>query len=273
MVIHFHPGKLGMKPDVLTRRWDVYHKGGNSDFVLANPSNLQPIFTQEQLSASLRATYFAMPIIWNAIIMDIEILHNDICLSLPLDPISAAQFPTPSDPKWTIDESGLLHLNNQIFVPDHADLRLKVLQYKHDHVLAGHFGQNKTLEAVCREYIWPNMCTFVKDFCSSCTTCKWSKAPRHKPYGLLKQLPVPKQPWNSISMDFIEHLPNSLGHTALLVVMDWLSKQGIFIPTTTISQHLNSQDYSLSTSFPNTEFPRMLHVIGDPSSFRIFSDP
>jgi hypothetical protein len=153
MVIRFRPGKLGTKPDALTRRWDVYRKGGNSDFVLANPSNFRPIFTQEQLSASLRATYFATPIIRNAVIMDIEKLHNDIRLSLPHDPISSEQFPNPSDPKWTIDESGLLHLNNRIFVPDHADLRLKVLQYKHDHVLSGHFGQNKTLESVRRDYV------------------------------------------------------------------------------------------------------------------------
>ena len=40
MVICFCPGKLGTKPDAFSRCWDIYCKGGNSDFVLANPSNL-----------------------------------------------------------------------------------------------------------------------------------------------------------------------------------------------------------------------------------------
>ena len=39
MIIRFCTGKLGVKPNALTRRWDVYCKGGNSDFALANPSN------------------------------------------------------------------------------------------------------------------------------------------------------------------------------------------------------------------------------------------
>ena len=48
---------------------------------------------------------------------------------------------------------------------------------------------------------------------------------------MLQQLPIPKRPWNSISMDFIEHLPKSDGFTAILVVVDRLTKQSIFIPT------------------------------------------
>ena len=74
MIIRFRPGKLGAKPDALTRHWDIYHKGGNSDFISANPTNFRPIFTQEQVNASLHTTYFANPIHHSAVIMDIESL-------------------------------------------------------------------------------------------------------------------------------------------------------------------------------------------------------
>ena len=75
--------------------------------------------------------------------MDIEKLHNDICTNLHLDPLSAAHLPTPTAPNWTINESGLLCQYNWIYVPDVADLQLKVLQYKHDHILSRHYRQNK----------------------------------------------------------------------------------------------------------------------------------
>jgi len=57
-----------------------------------------------------------------------------------------------------------------------------------------------------------------------------SKPQRHKPYGSLKQLPIPEQPWNSISMDFIKKLPLSSRFDTILVIVDWLTKQAIFIP-------------------------------------------
>ena len=69
-----------------------------------------------------------------------------------------------------------------------------------------------------------------------------AKPQRHKPYGLLKQLLIPKHPWNSISMDFIETLLTSSGCDSILVIVDWLSKQGIFIPTTI---HYTSKDLAM----------------------------
>ena len=58
-----------------------------------------------------------------------------------------------------------------------------------------------------------------------------SKSQRHQPYGLLKQLPVPEFPWNSISMDFIKKLPPSSSYDTILVIVDRLTKQSIFVLT------------------------------------------
>lgn len=57
MVIHFRPGKLGEKPDSITRCWDVYPKEGDIGYAQVNPHNFRPIFTNEQLTTSLRATF------------------------------------------------------------------------------------------------------------------------------------------------------------------------------------------------------------------------
>src|SRR5258705_4699200 len=71
----------------------------------------------------------------------------------------------------------------------------------------------------------------VKSYVASCATCTPTKSPRHKPYGKLKQLLIPSRLWSSISMDFIEQLPNSKGFSAILVIIDCLTKQAIFIPS------------------------------------------
>src|SRR5258707_12108488 len=60
----------------------------------------------------------------------------------------------------------------------------------------------------------------VKQYIRSCTVCAHSKANRYHPYCFLKQLPIPPQPWESISMDFIEQLLASEGHTAILGIVD-----------------------------------------------------
>jgi hypothetical protein len=40
MAIRFRPGRLGKKPDSLTRQWDVYLKGRDSGYANINPHNL-----------------------------------------------------------------------------------------------------------------------------------------------------------------------------------------------------------------------------------------
>jgi len=163
--------------------------------------------------------------------MDVETFHSDILSALLSDPIAQVHLADPLDSHWSTNEAGFLQLDGCIYVPDLDDLCLWVLRYQHDHPLTGHFGQNRTLELIWHEYTWPGLRTFIKNYIWSCTSCTRAKTVHHRPYRLLKQLPILEKPWNSISMDFIEQLPSFTGFTAILVMVDWLSKQAIFIPT------------------------------------------
>ena len=236
LVNRFRPGKLGAKPDALTRRWDVYPKEGDSDYSVVNPHNFRPVFTQEQLASSLRATILHYPVLRASFLLDEDQLRSDIRSALnsasPTPELAKGlELAAQGHPRWSKDDEGWLRLNGRIYVPDVDDLRLRVLRSRHDHPTAGHWGQNKTQALILRDYAWPGLRLLVRDYCKSCTACGRAKVPRHLPYGTLKQLPIPERPWNSISMDLIEQLPNSDGYSAILVVVDRLSKQAIFIPT------------------------------------------
>ena len=185
-------------------------------------------------------------------LMDIKQLHSDIHSTLPTDPIASIHLKSKkSDLWWSLNSNGLLWRDNHIYMPDSEDLQFQVLCYKHNHPTTGHFRQNKTINLVWCEYTWPRLCDFVKDFCKSCTSCYCAKTPCYRPYRSLKQLPIPEKSWNSISMDFIEQLPASSGYMAILVAIDRLTKQSIFIPThDTISlPNFLSSMYSPSTEF------------------------
>src|SRR6266481_1174763 len=118
LVIRFRPGKLGTKPDALTRCWDVYPKEGSSDYARINPQNLQLVFTNDQLASSLRPTILQGPVLRSSLIMDTERLHIDICTDLQSDPTALKHLSSTTDPNWTTNTNGLLHCDDHIYVPD-----------------------------------------------------------------------------------------------------------------------------------------------------------
>ena len=125
----------------------MYPKGGNSDYAKVNPNNCRPVFTQEQLSASLRATQLYEPVLRASVIMDQDQLHTNILQSLSTDPLFLAHQKDPK-PHWTITPDGYLQHDNLIYIHDNDDLRLRILRCKHDHILSRHPGQNKTVELI-----------------------------------------------------------------------------------------------------------------------------
>jgi len=136
-----------------------------------------------------------------------------------------------SHPEYSKDEN-LLYYQGRIYVPDNQDIKREILQQCHDDPLSGHYGLFKTHELVSRSFYWPGMRAFTKKFVLSCDLCQRTKTARHKPYGLLKPLEIPEQPWSSISMDMITQLPKSKGHDAILVIVDRFTKMTHLAPTT-----------------------------------------
>ena len=126
LTICFRPGCLGAKPDALTCHWDVYPKEGDRDYVHINLHNLKPMFTQEQLASSLRATILLALAICAAVLVDVEQLHKDILAALPADSVTQSHLSDTSDPRWSKDSAGLLCLDDRIYVLDSNDLRLRV---------------------------------------------------------------------------------------------------------------------------------------------------
>jgi hypothetical protein len=70
----------------------------------------------------------------------------------------------------------------------------------------------------------------VKEFVLSYDTCSRLKNPRYYPYEFLQPLPIPRQPWSSISMDFIIDLPSSRNFDTIYIIVDRLIKMAHFVP-------------------------------------------
>jgi len=126
LVIRFRPGRLGTKPDALTRQWDIYPKGGDNGYASVNPHNFRLVFTHEQIAASLRATILTTPTLRVAMILDQNQLHSDILATLPLD-TSISNHLLHLEGYWSKDGAGFLRLDNRMYIPDNANLRLRVL--------------------------------------------------------------------------------------------------------------------------------------------------
>ncbi|KAF8751562.1 hypothetical protein RHS01_08343 [Rhizoctonia solani] len=128
-------------------------------------------------------------------------------------------------------EEDLLWYRGKLVVPDSEFIKERLLKEFHDSPLAGHPGQQRTLELLSRNYWWPGMKSSAKEWVECCPTCQANRR-AHAPVISLKPLEVPPFPFHTISYDFITGFPKSNGYNAILVVIDSFSKFGHFIPTT-----------------------------------------
>ena len=122
----------------------------------------------------------------------------------------------------------------QICVPNHLNLKQKIMYEMHSAPYSGHLGTGNTERNIAQHYWWPHMQKEINQYVKTCPICQRNRKPTHKPFGEMLSLPVPRDTWTSVSMDFVTGLPTTArGNDAIMVVVDRMSKMVHLIATQT----------------------------------------
>ncbi|GBG78922.1 hypothetical protein CBR_g28637 [Chara braunii] len=92
-----------------------------------------------------------------------------------------------------------------------------------------------------QRFRWPNMLDDVKKYVETCRVCQRDKPRTQAPLGLLKPLPIPAGPGQSISMDFMDTLVTSKnGKRHIFFVVDRFTKYArlIAVPEIARTEHV-----------------------------------
>ncbi|EUC61564.1 integrase core domain protein [Rhizoctonia solani AG-3 Rhs1AP] len=134
-------------------------------------------------------------------------------------------------------DNGLIYFvdsqdKHRLCVP--KELQLEIIKENHDDLNQGaHAGYAKTYHRIASVYYWPKMASTIQSYVYSCDICQKAGHRRHGPRGYLQPIPIPQQPFEVVTMDFIMDLPQSDAYNAVLVIVDKLTKYAHFIPCTT----------------------------------------
>jgi transposase InsO family protein len=133
------------------------------------------------------------------------------------------------------NHNGLALWQGSILVP--PTMIHEIIKEHHDPPTEGYQGIERTIEKIQRLYYFPQMRRLVTNYISQCDSCNRNKPINHQPYGKMITPETPQQPWKSITVDFIQGLPESkdpttgIKYTEALVTVDRLTKYVIIRPT------------------------------------------
>jgi hypothetical protein len=100
-----------------------------------------------------------------------------------------------------------------------------VMAAAHDDLLAGHFGEKRTIERVRQHYWWRGMFSQIERWVATCPTCQQRNNPKGRTPGLLQSIPAASRPFQRLGVDLVGPLPQSRrGNRHLLVFVDYLTK-------------------------------------------------
>jgi hypothetical protein len=235
------PAALARNP-MLLHIEATFTLGGGDAYAAANPQNFRRVLNPSRL---LLGTFTLDSALILALVR--EGIKSDDYARDQMKHVVAV--PANSTFPFSVTADSDLLWRGALYVLDFKDLQLLLLQTFHDHHLTRHPGIHKMLHNVRSRYWWPNLVSDITQYIWSCDACCRVKPIHHKLFSPLCFLPVLERSWSSISMDFIEGLPVSDGFDMILVIVDRLTKMGLFIPCHSTADTLNLADMFLQNVF------------------------
>ena len=120
------------------------------------------------------------------------------------------QLAVREDPKGRFQlQNGLLRFRGRIWLGGTTAMQQHIIAAFHDSPMGGHSRFPSTFWRIRRLIAWPKMKIHVLQYVHRYPTCQQAKPDRSASPGLLEPLPIPQQPWEMITMDFVDGLPQS----------------------------------------------------------------
>lgn len=129
-----------------------------------------------------------------------------------------------NNPTYTLVDD-IIHKGDLMCIPNSLKLKQDIIRDAHD--ILGHFGRDKTLGVLQKQFLvtWRGIRNDVHAYCRACKACQAAKSLTTAPQGKLMPLPIPTRNWERVSMDFMGAFPVSVrGNNEVIVWVDHLSK-------------------------------------------------
>ncbi|GBG42229.1 hypothetical protein CBR_g75657 [Chara braunii] len=185
-------------------------------------------------AVSRRADYFGAIVHYLDIGKDLQQKVREAYAQDPIysDLLKKVEEAPETEPDYRTTEGLLFEKTNvvdRLCIPNSEEIRSLILGECHD--TEGHFGWQKTLANLMHAYTWSGVKNDCIEYVRSCKVCQRNKITTRAPLGLLRPLPIPDQPGDSVSIDFMDAgVKSRHGKSQVMVIVNRFTKYAVFVP-------------------------------------------